>query len=207
MVYRRTKVKVLVACEFSGIVREAFRAKGHNSWSCDLLPTEIPGQHIQGDVLKVLSHGWDLMIAHPPCTYLSNAGACRLYPQKGKIDLERYNRGLEAKEFFLTLLNANIAKICVENPVSSRVFNMPSCTQQIEPYQFGHPYTKKTRLWLRNLPELKSTNVVTPIAPYCPAGTSRRMPSKLGAAKRGEDAKNRSRFWTGIAEAMANQWG
>jgi len=110
-------MKILIACEFSGTVRDAFAAKGHNAWSCDILPTERPGNHYQCDVLDILGEGWDMMIAHPPCTYLSNAGACRLYPQKGVLDMDRYNKGLEGKAFFMALLNCGIPKICIENPV------------------------------------------------------------------------------------------
>jgi hypothetical protein len=200
-------MKVLIACEFSGIVRDAFIRRGHDAMSCDLLPTEQPGPHYQGDVMDIIGGGYDLMIAHPPCTYLSNAGACRLYPQKGIIDVERYEKGIKAKEFFMMLFNSNIKKICIENPVSSSVFKMPICSQEIQPYMFGHPYTKKTRLWLKNLPPIMATNIVDVIAPYCPSGTGRKIIDKYGAAKRGDDAKNRSKFWTGIAAAMAEQWG
>jgi len=113
---------------------------------------------------------------------------------------------LEAKEFFLKILNADCPKIALENPVSSKIYDMPKHTQEIQPYQFGHPYTKKTRLWLRGLPTLVPTEVVEPEGPYIPAGTGRKDRSKYGAAKRGEDAKNRSKTFTGIAKAMAEQW-
>jgi hypothetical protein len=150
---------------------------------------------------------WDMIIAFPPCTYLSNAGACRLYPTKGQIDEERYKKGLQAKDFFLKFLNANCQRVVVENPVSSTVFQMPKHTQEIQPYQFGHPYTKKTRLWIRGLPALHPTKIVQPMGPYVPSGTGRKDKSKYGAAKRGEDAKNRSKTFPGIAKAMAEQWG
>jgi hypothetical protein len=201
------KLRVLVACEFSGIVRDAFIRKGHDAISCDLLPSESDfGPNYQGDVFDIIGDGFDMMIAHPPCTYLSNAGACRLYPQKGMLNKERYYKGIEAKEFFLKLLNVNIKKICIENPVSSTIFNMPEFSQEVQPYQFGHPYAKKTRLWLKNLPLLKPTNIVKVIEPYCPSGTGRKDKTKYGAAIRGNDAKNRSKFWPGIADAMAEQW-
>jgi len=201
-------MKVLVACEESQAVTKEFRRLGHEAYSCDIQPCSggHPEWHIQGDVLEVINDGWDMMIAFPPCTYLSNAGACRLYPTKGVLDEKRYQKGLAAKEFFLKLLNAPIHKIAVENPVHSTIFNMPEYTQQIEPYQFGHPYTKKTRLWLKNLPELKPTNIVEPIAPYVPAGTGRKNRAKYGAAKRGDDSKNRSKTFPGIGRAMAEQW-
>ena len=159
---------------------------------------------------------WDMIIGFPPCTYLSNAGACRLYPKRGQLNLERYQRGLEAKEFFLKLLNADCPRIAIENPVSSKVFDMPQHTQEIQPYEYQrlddeeqvlHPYTKKTRLWLRGLPCLVPTSPdEKPVGPYCPAGTGRKDRSKYGSAKRGEDAKNRAKTFLGIAKAMAEQW-
>jgi len=191
-------MKVLVACEYSGIVRNAFTAKGHDAWSCDILPTESPGNHYQGDVLKYLDKGWDLMIAHPPCTYLSNAGARFLYP-KGKLNEDRYKLGLKAKEFFMALYNAPINKICVENPISSRIFALPKYTQTIQPYEYGHPVQKKTCLWLKNLPELKPTNIIY-----------KRQSTKIPGNwfnKGGKDRqKNRSKFFDGFAKAMADQW-
>ena len=117
-------MKILIACEYSGIVRDAFTSKGHDAWSCDILPTETKGNHIQGNVLDYLNKGWDMMIAHPPCTYLSNAGSRCLFKNK-LINQERYKKGLEAKAFFLTLLEANIHKICIENPTPIKIFNLP----------------------------------------------------------------------------------
>ena len=148
-----------------------------------------------------------MIIAFPPCTYLSNAGACRLYPHKGQIDIERYKKGLKAKEFFMMFYNADCPKIAIENPVSSTVFKMPKHTQEIQPWQFGHPVTKKTRLWLKGLPLLVPTNIVKPTAPYIPAGTSRKDKSKYGRAFRtGKDSVQRSKTFPGIAKAMAEQW-
>ena len=182
-----------------GIVRDAFAAKGHDAWSCDILSTESPGNHFQGDVLEHLNKGWDLMIAHPPCTYLSNAGARYLYP-KGKLNKDRYKLGLKAKEFFMQLYNAPINKICVENPISSRIFSLPKYTQTIQPYEYGHPVQKKTCLWLKNLPELKPTNIIY-----------KRQSTKIPGNwfnKGGKDRqKNRSKFFVGFAQAMADQWG
>lgn len=202
-------MKVLVACEESQAVTIELRKLGHEAYSCDVIPCSggHPEWHLQQDVIPLLKEKWDMIIAFPPCTYLSNAGACRLYPKKGQLNLERYNKGLEAKEFFLKILNADCPRIAVENPVSSRVFEMPKHSQEIQPWMFGHPYTKKTRLWLKGLPNLVPTNVVEPIAPYCPAGTGRKSRDKYGAAKRGEDAKNRAKTFPGIAKAMAEQWG
>ena len=218
-------MKILVACEESQAVTKELRALGHEAFSCDII--ECSGGHeewhIMQDVLPLLNGNctfntcdgtghtivgrWDMIIAFPPCTYLSNAGACRLYPKKGQLDMERYQKGLEAKQFFLSFLNADCPRVAVENPVSSKVFKMPPHSQEIQPWQFGHPFTKKTRLWLRGLPELVPTEIVEPISPYVPAGTGRKDRSKYGVARRGEDAKNRSKTFPGIAKAMAEQWG
>lgn len=181
-------MRVLVACEFSGTVRDAFAAKGHDAWSCDLLPTEIPGNHIQGDARTVLSDGWDLLIAHPPCTHLAVSGA-RWFPEK-----RREQR--EALEFFLCFLNAlHIPMICVENPVSVVSSRICRPTQIIQPWQFGHPETKATCLWLRNLPQLRPTCVVEG------------REARVHAEPPGPDRwKNRSRTLAGIAAAMASQW-
>lgn len=192
-------MKVLIACEFSAIVREAFLKKGHDAWSCDLLPTEILGQHIQGNVLDVINNGWDLMIAHPPCTYISNAGARHLYP-KGILNKQRLAYHMQAKELFMALINAPITKICVENPVPSKVIGLPQYTQIIQPYYFGDMVQKKTCLWLKNLPLLKySTTKETPQSTKIPGNWFN---------KGGKDRqKNRARTFQGIANAMAEQWG
>lgn len=206
-------MRILVACEESQAVTKELRRLGHEAYSCDLIPCSggHPEWHIQVDALELLKMKWGMIIAFPPCTYLSNAGACRLYPKKGQLDMERYKKGLQAKEFFLKFLNADCDRIAVENPVSSSVFEMPKHTQEIQPYQFNddgtHPYTKKTRLWLRGLPMLiPTTPDCNPIGPYVPAGTGRKNRKKYGAAKRGEDAKNRAKTFSGIARAMAEQW-
>ena len=198
-------MKVLVACEYSGTVRDAFLAKGHEAMSCDLLPTDVPGPHYQGDVFDIINDGWDLMIAHPPCTYLSNAGARWLYP-KGKLNQERYEKGLEAKEFFFSLLNAKIDKICVENPKPSLVYELPAATQIIHPYHFGDPYSKRTQLWLKNLSPLQHTNVVDIKGYWCGSFTSRFKGDKSKTVL-GKTWKDRSKTFDGIANAMAEQWG
>ena len=194
-------MKVLVACEESQRVCIAFREKGHEAYSCDIEPCSggHPEWHIQDDVLKHLDKGWDLIIAHPPCTYLSNAGARFLYP-KGVLNKDRLKKGLEAKEFFMKLYNANCPKICVENPVSSKIFQMPQHTQEIQPFEFGHPFKKKTRLWLKGLEPLKATNIVEVSESTKIAGN--------WFNKGGKDRqKNRSKTFEGIAKAMAEQWG
>ncbi len=223
-------MNVLIAWEESQAVCKEFRRLGHNAFSCDIIECSggHPEWHIMQDVLPLLNgfcgwktqdgldhflHAkWDMIIAFPPCTYLSNAGACRLYPTKGQLDLERYKKGLEAKEFFLKFLNADCERVVVENPVSSKVFEMPLHTQEIHPYQFdlekNHPWTKKTRLWIRGVDLLVPTTPnAIPVSPYCPSGTGRKNRNKYGAAKRGEDAKNRAKTFPGIAKAMAEQWG
>ena len=154
-------MRVLVACEESQIVTKAFRAAGHEAYSCDVLPCSggRPDWHVQTDVRTQLYKGWDLMIAHPPCTYLSNAGAKHLYP-KGILNQERYELGMKAKELFMTLMNSGIPKIAIENPVQSRVFEIPRYDQIVQPYWFGHPTQKKTCLWLKNLPPLEPTDLL-----------------------------------------------
>lgn len=217
-------MQILVAREESQAVTIALRKLGHEAYSCDLIPCSggHPEWHIQQDVLPLLNGycffktcdgsahyvlgRWDMLIAFPPCTYLSNAGACRLYPQKGQLDLERYQRGLEGKAFFMRFLTAECPRIAVENPVSSKVFQMPPHSQEIQPWQFGHPVTKKTRLWLIGLPLLVPTDIVEPQGPYVPAGTGRKDKSRYGAAKRGQDAINRAKTFPGVAAAMAEQW-
>lgn len=217
-------MKILVACEESQAVTIELRNLGHVAYSCDLLPCSggHPEWHIQDDALKYIngidsfftmdgsSHflggRWDMLIAFPPCTYLSNAGACRLYPRKGCLDFERYKKGLEAKSFFMCFLNADCPRIAVENPVSSKIFQMPIHSQEIQPWQFGHPVTKKTRLWLRGLPPLTPTHIVYPSSPFVPSGTGRKDKNKYGVAKRGNDRINRSKTFPGIAAAMAMQW-
>lgn len=194
-------MRVLVACEESQRVCIAFRKKGHEAFSCDILECSggHPEWHIQDDVLKHLNENWDLIIAHPPCTYLSNAGARFLFP-KGVLNEERYKKGLAAKDFFMKLYNAPCSKICVENPVSSTIFNMPKHTQEIQPFEFGHPYKKKTRLWLKGLPKLKPTNIVEVSESTKIAGN--------WFNKGGKDRqRNRSKTFEGVALAMAEQWG
>jgi hypothetical protein len=190
-------MRVLVACEFSGIVREAFRKSGHDAWSCDLLSSDIPGQHIQGDVLGFLNDGWDMMIAHPPCTYLSSSG---LHWNKRRP--ERAAQTEEALEFVLRLLEADIPKIALENPIGCISTRIRRPDQIIQPWQFGHPESKATCLWLKNLPPLTPTNILPKQAIWnnmTPTGQN-----KLGPTP--DRWKLRSKTYTGIAEAMSTQW-
>ncbi len=194
-------MRVLVACEFSGVVRDAFLRKGHDARSCDLLPSESPGPHYVGDAREYLKHEhWDLLIAHPPCTYLTNAGVRWLY--KGgrgtEMNEERWKLMIEAREFFLSFLWAHhIPRIAVENPIPHRHALLPGEDRQIiQPWQFGHGETKATCLWLKNLPPLKPTKIV-----------SGRTPRVHFASPGPQRWKERSRTMQGIAEAMADQWG
>lgn len=202
-------MKVLVACEESQVVCKAFRALGHEAYSCDLKPCSggRPEWHIQDDALKLLSLHWDLLIAHPPCTFLSNAGARHLY-KGGVLQKDRYQLGLEAARFFFAFYDSGIPHICIENPLPSRVFRLPPPSQVIQPYQYGHPFTKRTLLWLKNLPPLVPTDIVVPVACWCPSSSYSRTRS---AAAKGQftrnRAENRSKTFPGIAVAMAAQWG
>ena len=189
-------MKVLVACEYSGTVRDAFTAKGHYAMSCDLLPTESEGLHYQGDVMDVLNDGWDLMVAHPPCTHLAVSGA-RWFDKKEKEQEE-------ALEFVRLLMQAPIYSICIENPVSVISSKIKKPTQIVQPYEYGHSVSKKTCLWLKNLPKLEPTNIVEK-GEYVTFKSGKRMHSWY-ATKWG-NGKERSMFWTGIAQAMADQWG
>ena len=231
-------MRVLVACEESQRVCSAFRERGHEAYSCDIQDPSggHPEWHIKGDALEILNPvetfnvmgqddftegidfqtmdgywhripRWDLIVAHPPCTFLSNAGARHLY-KGGQLQADRYNKGIEAKAFFMAFFNADCKKICVENPIPSRVFAMPKYSQIIQPYQFGHPYTKRTCLWLRGLPKLNPTDEVEPVATWCPSGS---YSHKHGDKHRGmfttDRARNRAKTFEGIAKAMAEQWG
>lgn len=212
-------MKVLIACEESQRVCTAFREKGHEAYSCDIQECsgEHPEWHILGDVLPILngktkfitqdgktheiSEKWDMIIAHPPCTYLSNAGARHLYKNR-VLNKDRLQLGLEAKDFFMKFINADCDKICVENPIPSTVFGLPKYTQIVEPYMFGHPFKKATCLWLKELPKLKATTVM-----------QRKDAQSTRVAgnwynKGGKDRqKNRAKTFEGIAKAMAEQWG
>ncbi len=180
-------MRVLVACEFSGVVRDAFSAIGYEAWSCDLLPSETPGNHYQCDVSEVIGDGWDLMLAHPPCTHLAVSGA-RWFKEKQKEQKE-------ALAFVEFLLNAPIDKIALENPVSIISTRIRKPDQIIQPWQFGHPETKATCLWLKHLPRLRPTKIV------------KGRYARIHRMSPGPDRwKDRSRFYPGIARAMAEQW-
>nr|DAP39352.1 MAG TPA: Cytosine specific methyltransferase [Caudoviricetes sp.] len=193
-------LKILVACEESQRVTIELRQLGHEAYSCDILPCSGGHEewHLQVDATQLLKIKWDMIIAFPPCTYISNAGARHLFP-KGQLNEERFKKGLEAKEFFMQFYNADCERIAIENPVSSTIFKMPKHSQEIQPWQFGHPVTKKTRLWLKGLPFLEPTNIVKPCQTCHNANTWFSIGGK-------ERQKNRSKTFPGIAKAMAEQW-
>ena len=205
----RDRFKVLIACEESQAVCIAFRALGIEAYSCDIQECSggHPEWHIIGDAIEEAYSGkYDMMIAHPPCTYMSKAGARWMYPTAGNLDLNRYKKAIQAKDFFMKLMNAPIKYIAVENPVPLKIVELPIYTQVIQPYEYGHSYSKKTLLWLKNLPQLKPTKIVENYKPY--------LPSNTGGAKRGQkhsrgtakNAKESSKTFDGIAKAMAEQW-
>ena len=218
-------MRVLVACEYSGTVRDAFLTRGHDAMSCDLLPTDRPGPHFQGDAREVLGDGWDLLIAHPPCTYLTVAAEWAYkdpdfdrypgvgYHQRLKAGTlfgeERRRARVNAVEFFLLMWNCGIPRICIENPVGHISRHIEGAARQtIQPHQFGHDASKATCLWLRGLPELVPTKLIDP---RMVAGNPRWSNQTDGGQNKlppsSDRWKHRSTTYAGIAEAMADQWG
>lgn len=201
-------MKILVGCEESQAVTIELRKLGHEAFSCDIQPCSggHPEWHIQCDALKEAYSGkYDMMIAHPPCTYISRAGARWMYPQKGVLCQDRLKKALAAKDFFMELMNAPIEFICIENPTPLKIVGLPQHTQSIQPYQFGHNFSKKTLLWLKNLPNLTPTDIKENYIPL--------LPSNTGGKKRGQKhrfssitQKDSSKTFPGIAKAMAEQW-
>lgn len=203
-------MKILIACEESQTVCKAFREIGHQAFSCDIIEQSggHPEWHIQQDVIPLLNGNcsfftndglrheivgkWDMIIAHPPCTYMSNAGARHMF-RGGKLNEERFEKGMEAKNFFLKCLNADCEKICVENPRPLKIIGLPAQSQIIQPYEYGHPYSKATYLWLKGIKPLLPTKIVKSVGSY--------------ATCFAHNAKTRSKTFTGIAKAMAEQWG
>lgn len=196
-------MRVLVACEYSGRVRDAFLAAGHNAMSCDLLPTDSAGPHYQGDVLDVINDGWDLMVAHPPCTYLSVSGMH--WTTRGLRDPQLTE---DALDFVRVLLSAPIERIALENPVSVISSRIRKPDQIINPYEFGHDASKKTCLWLKNLPKLTPTNMIEPrIIDGCKRWGNQTDSGQNKLAPSDDRWKIRSETYAGIAAAMASQWG
>lgn len=218
-------MKVLVACEESQMVCMAFRENGHEAYSCDIIECSggHPEWHIMQDVIPLLNgrcrfttvdgtehfvkDRWDLIIAHPPCTYMSKAGARFMYPVAKKIDHDRLEKAMQAKNFFMQFYNADCDRICIENPTPLKVVGLPKESQVIQPYMFGDPYSKRTLLWLNGLPDLKATNVLEDFVPYLPSNTGGFSRGKGGSRGVAHNAKDASKTFCGIARAMAEQWG
>lgn len=216
-------MKVLVACEESQAVTNELRKLGHEAFSCDIQECSggHPEWHIMGDALPLLNGNcefktcdgtthridgkWDMIIAHPPCTYFSTAGANWLF-RGGKLDEERYKKGLKMKALFMAIYNANCDKIAIENPVVMKIWELPKHTQEIQPFQFGHPFSKKTRLWLKGLPELQPAEIVEPVAKWVSCGNRTNREKQNQAVCKSFNNK-RAKTFPGIARAMAEQWG
>lgn len=218
-------MNVLIACEESQRVCLQFREKGHEAYSCDIVSCSgsHPEWHIVQNVLSLLNGNcefttmdgvthrlndkWDMIIAFPPCTKTSNAGARHLY-KGGRLNISRYFEGLCGKALFLSIWASDCDKVIIENPTPSKIFNYPNPTQVIQPYEYGHPFTKKTLLWERGVDPLQPTNVVVPERTWCPSGSySKRHAEKHKGVFTRERAKNRSKTFEGVAKAMAEQWG
>ena len=210
-------MRVLVACEESQEVCKAFRARGHEAYSCDIQECSggHPEWHIQADALKIVRGGdWDIIIAHPPCTYLSNLGAQHLYMGTERVrrqndvfrlmNEDRVRNGISARDFFFAMYNAPCKRVAVENPVPSSLWQLPKPSQMIQPWMFGDPYKKKTYLWLRGLPPLMPTDVVEPTGLWVDGGHGKTTKMKTFGFR---DSKKRSKTFPGIARAMAEQWG
>jgi len=202
-------MKVLIACEYSGAVRDAFIKQGHDAMSCDLLPTDVPGPHYQGSVTDILNDGWDLMIAHPPCTYLAVSGNRWLYNKDGSKNEERWANRREALDFVRLLMDSPIKRIAVENPVSVISSEIRKPDQIIQPWQFGDEAQKTTCLWLKNLPKLKPTKIVGKgeMVTYKSGNTMPKWYADAFKLPKAERQKLRSKTFQGIADAMADQWG
>lgn len=215
-------MRILIACEESQAVCTEMRRLGHEAYSCDIQAPSggHPKWHILGDALEALNGGtiitmdgathevgkWDMLIAHPPCTYLTNAGARHLWKDH-RLQPERVMQGILGRDMFMRFWWADVPRICIENPVPSTIFALPPYTQTIQPYQFGHPYTKKTCLWLKNLPKLQPMAIVKPTATWCPSGSYSNKHEEIYKGMFTKDrAKNRAKTFPGIAKAMAEQW-
>lgn len=221
-------MNILIACEESQRVCIAFRKKGHRAFSCDIQECSggHPEWHIQGDVLPLLNGDcdfqtqdglhhiqagrWDMIIAHPPCTYLSNAGACRMFKiinGERWINAKRYEQMQQARDFFFIMLNADCDKIVVENPTPMKICKLPKETQVIQPYQFGHPYSKRTLLWIKGVNKLAPTDIINDYKPWLPSNTSAYARGAGGSRGAIRGSKNYAKTFDGVAEAMAVQWG
>ena len=202
-------MRVLVACEESQEVCKAFRARGHEAYSCDIQDCSggRPEWHIKADALELLKMRWDMIIAFPPCTYMTNAGAVRMRVGGG-IQAERYEKAMEAKSFFMRFFDAECPRIAIENPTPMKIVGLPEYSQAIQPYQFGHPYSKRTCLWLKGLPPLIPTEVLDWHEPYVNGGCKDAHGNyRKFQGRKERDPKTRAKTFPGIARAMAEQWG
>lgn len=201
-------MRILVACEESQAVTIELRKLGHEAYSCDIEPCSggHPEWHLQVDALELLKMDWDMILAFPPCTYMSKAGACRMYPKAGVVDENRYLKAMKAKDFFVKFYNAECPKIAIENPTPLKIIGLPAPTQIIQPYEFGHPYSKRTLLWLKGLPVLRATDVVLQHSPWMPSNTGGLARGKGGARGKAHDPITAAKTFPGIAKAMAEQW-
>lgn len=218
-------MKVLIACEESQRVCIEFRKLGHIAFSCDIQECSggHPEWHIKQDVIPLINGNcefktmdeklhkitgeWDLIIGHPPCTYMSVAGARWMFPKAGQLDNDRFKKAMAAKEFFMKIYNAKCKRICVENPRPLLIVGLPKQSQIVQPYEFGHPYSKATCLWLKGLPKLKHTKIIDKYIPYLPSSTGRLARGLKGSRGVVHNSKDASKTFYGIANAMANQWG
>ena len=201
-------MRILVACEESQAVTKELRSLGHEAYSCDIQPCSggHPEWHLQVDALELLKMKWDMIIAFPPCTYMTNSGAVRMRV-KGQIQPERFEKAMEAKKFFMQFYNADCPRIAIENPTPMKIIGLPPYDQAIQPFQFGHPYSKRTCLWLKGLPKLIPTEIIEQHEPYVNGG----FKDRNGNYRRFQGRKERnpairSKTFEGIARAMAEQW-
>lgn len=201
-------MRILVACEESQAVTVELRRLGHEAYSCDIEPCSggHPEWHLQVNALELLKMQWDMIIAFPPCTYLTNAGAVRMR-KNGKIVQERFEKAMEAKDFFLNFYNADCEKIAIENPTPMKIVGLPEYTQAIQPYEHGHPYSKRTCLWLKGLPPLLPTETIEYHVPYVNGGCKDANGNyRRFQGRKERDPKIRAKTFPGIARAMAEQW-
>tara|TARA_R110001583_G_scaffold1278_1_gene10470 strand:+ start:134 stop:745 length:612 start_codon:yes stop_codon:yes gene_type:complete len=202
-------MKVLIACEESQTVTKEFRRIGIEAYSCDIQECSggHPEWHIKGDAIaEAYSGKYDMMIAHPPCTFMSKAGARWMFPTAGNLSEERFEKSQEAKDFFMKMLNAPIKYIAVENPTPLKVVGLPMHTQAVQPYEYGHPYSKRTLLWLKNLQPLNPTEIIENYTPYLPSNTGGKKRGQSYSRGISKNAKESSKTFQGVARAMATQW-
>lgn len=201
-------LKILVACEESQAVTIELRLLGHEAYSCDIEPCSggHPEWHLQVDAMELLKMKWDMIIAFPPCTYMTNAGAVRM-KVNGEIVQDRFEKAMKAKEFFMSFYNSDCPKIAIENPTPMKIVGLPPYSQVVQPYMFGHPYSKRTCLWLKGLPILMATDIVSDYEPYINGGCKDANGNyRKFQGRKERDPKTRSKTFSGLAKAMAEQW-